>query len=218
MTEGDVVKYVETQLGVSWVDVEAKKSDIRTMITMALDKVAPFYEGHRFVQSSGESVIDLSLHSPMAIEKVYEIKNNQLVSLQEYAFGGTGVVIYDTTYMNRIISYTAFKTLWNELQYQKGKNFKLIDNQLFVDGYNGPVLIDILVRPKVVSDIDDNSIYCSWVKEYTLALTKELLGRVRGKFNVADSPYTLDSAQLLQEAANEKSNLESQLQGEIFVY
>ena len=75
----------------------------------------------------------------------------------------------------------------------------------------------MLVRPYVVSDVDDNSMYCSWVKEYVLALTKELLGRIRGKFNVEGSPYTLDSAQLLSEAASEKSNLEAQLMGEIFV-
>ena len=44
-----------------------------------------------------------------------------------------------------------------------------------------------------------------------------MLGRIRGKFNVEGSPYSLDAAQLLQEAAVEKANLESQLQGEIFV-
>ena len=107
--------------------------------------------------------------------------------------------------------------LWNEIQYQKGKNYKLIGNTLYIDGYNGEVLIDMLVRPYVVSDIDDNSQYCPWVKEYVLALTKELLGRVRGKFNVEGSPYSLDASQLLSEAQQEKANLESQLIGEIFV-
>ena len=111
----------------------------------------------------------------------------------------------------------AYKMLWNELQYQKGMNYKLINNVLYLDGYYDSVLIDILVRPKVVSDVEETSMYCSWVKEYVLALTKEMLGRIRGKFVVDGSPYNLDSAQLLQEAAAEKANLESQLIGEIFV-
>ena len=216
MTESDVKKYVKTQLGISWVDVEAEDKDIKTLITMALDKLAPYYEGHRLVQASGK-VIDLSNHHPLAIEKVYNTKNNQIATMQEYAFGGTGVVLFDASFMNRLISYQAFRMLWNELQYQKGMNYKLIGDTLYLDNYNESVLIDMLVRPVVVSDVEDTSMYCSWVKEYVLALTKEMLGRIRGKFNVEGSPYSLEAAQLLQEAAVEKANLESQLQGEIFV-
>lgn len=216
MIEQDIKTYVKTQLGDSLVDVEAEDKDLDTLIKMALDKLAPYYEGHRFVQASG-NVIDLSEHKPIAIEKVYNVKNDQIVSLQDYAFGGTGVIIYDTSFTNRIISYQAYKMFWDELQYQKGINFKFINNILYLDGYQDTVLIDMLVRPKVISDIDDNSQYCPWIKEYVLALTKEMLGRIRGKFSVDGSPYTLDSAQLLSEAQSEKTNLESQLIGEIFV-
>jgi hypothetical protein len=215
MTNADVRKYVKTQLGISWVDVEAENRDIDELIKMALDKLTPYYEGHRFVQASG-SVIDLSNHHPLTIEKIYSVTSNQIASLQEYAFGGTGVVLFDSSLMDRIISYTSFKMLWNEIKYQKGQNYKLIKDTLYIDGYDGEVLIDMLVRPTVISDIEESSMYHSWVKEYVLALTKELLGRVRGKFVVDGSPYSLDSSQLLSEAQQEKANLESQLQGEIF--
>ena len=216
MTEKDVKDYVKTQLGVEWVDLEISDKDFKKLITMTLDKLAPYYEGHRFVQASGK-VIDLSNHKPLAIEKVYNTKDNQIASMNEYVFGGSGVILFDTSFIQRLVSYQSYKMLWNEIKYQEGMKYKLIDNILYLDDYNDSVLIDMLVRPKVVSDIDDNSMYCSWVKEYTLALAKELLGRVRGKFNVQGSPYTLDSAQLLAEAQAEKSNLEAQLIGEIFV-
>ena len=216
MTETDVLKYVKTQLGVTWVDVEVEKKDIQQLITMTLDKLAPYYEGKRFVQASGK-VIDLSNHHPLAIEKVYNTNNNELMSVQEYAFGGTGVILFDTDMMQRILSYTSYKMLWDELKYQTGMNYKLIGDTLYLDDYNDSVLIEMLVRPKVVSDVEEGSMYYSWVKEYVLALTKEMLGRIRGKFNVDGSPYSLDSAQLLSEAAAEKANLEAQLLGEIFV-
>ena len=216
MTEADVLKYVKTQLGVSWVDVEVEKKDIQQLITMALDKLAPYYEGKRFVQASGK-VIDLSNHHPLAIEKVYNTSNNELMTVQEYAFGGTGVILFSTDMLQRILSYTSYKMLWDELKYQTGMNYKLIGDILYLDDYNDSVLIEMLVRPTVISDVEDTSMYYSWVKEYVLALTKEMLGRIRGKFSVDGSPYTLDSAQLLSEAATEKSNLESQLMGEIFV-
>ena len=216
MTEADVLNYVKTQLGVSWVDVEVEKKDIQKLITMTLDKLAPYYEGKRFVQASGK-VIDLSNHHPLTIEKVYNTSNNELMSIQEYAFGGTGVILFDTNMIQRIISYTSYRMLWDELKYQTGMNYKLIGDTLYLDDYNDSVLIEMLVRPTVVSDVEDTSMYYSWVKEYVLALTKEMLGRIRGKFTVDGSPYTLDSAQLLAEAASEKANLEAQLLGEIFV-
>ena len=216
MTESDVIRYVKTQLGVSWVDVEAEKKDIKEMINMALDKLTPYYEGHRFVQASGK-VIDLSIHHPLAIEKVYNTKEQQLMTLSDYAFGGTGVVLFDVNFMDRLVTYQSYKMLYNEIQYQKGMNYKLIGETLYLDGFYDSVLIDMLVRPIVISDVEDTSMYCSWIKEYVLALTKEMIGRIRGKFNVQGSPYVLDSAQLLQEAASEKANLEAQLIGEIFV-
>ena len=216
MTKSDLAKYIKTQLGFSWVDVEVENKDLDVLIKMALDKLAPYYEGHRFVQASGK-VIDLSNHHPLAIEKVYNIKEFNIMSMQEYAFGGTGVILFDASFMQRLVSYQAYKMLWNEIQYQKGENYKLVKDTLYLDGYYDSVLIDMLVRPQVLSDIDENSMYFSWVKEYVLALTKEMIGRVRGKFTVEGSPYTLDSAQLLSEAATEKANLEAQLLGEIFV-
>ena len=121
MTESEVMDYVKTQLGASWVDVEVGIKDIRRLITMALDKLAPYYEGHRFIQASGK-IIDLSAHQPLAIEKVYNTKDNQTISLQEYTFGGSGVILFDTTFMQRLISYQSYKMLWNEIQYQKGMN------------------------------------------------------------------------------------------------
>ena len=107
--------------------------------------------------------------------------------------------------------------LYNELQYDKGMNYKFIYPTLYLDGYYEDIVIEMTVRPRLLSDIEDTSMYYTWVKEYVLALAKELLGRVRGKFNVEGSPYTMDSAQLLSEAQQEKANLESKLIGEIFV-
>lgn len=216
MTKSELQDYVKTQLGVSWVDVEIENKDFDSLIKMALDKLTPYYEGHRFIQASGK-VIDLSEHHPLTIEKVYNTKDSFLPTLQEYAFGGAGVVLFDSSFMQRLISYDSYRVLWNEIKYQKGMNYKLIGETLYLDDYSDSVLIDILVKPIVISDVEDGSMYHSWVKEYVLALSKELLGRVRGKFNVQGSPYELDSSQLLSEAQQEKANLEAQLQGEIFV-
>ena len=54
-----------------------------------------------------------------------------------------------------------------------------------------------------------------WIRRYTLALTKEMLGGVRGKYQSIPIPgesTTLDYARLLQEASAEKAALIEELQ------
>jgi hypothetical protein len=58
-------------------------------------------------------------------------------------------------------------------KYAKGINFKVIKNTLYLDDYNDNVLTDMLVKPTIISDVED--MLCSWVNEYVLALAKELL-------------------------------------------
>jgi hypothetical protein len=59
-----------------------------------------------------------------------------------------------------------------------------------------------------------NSIGRQWVREYTLALCKELLGLIRSKFTTVPIPggeLTLNGSDLINAAKDEKSNLVTQL-------
>ena len=57
-----------------------------------------------------------------------------------------------------------------------------------------------------------------WIRKYTLALTKEMLGSIRGKYQtipIPGSETTLDYSRLLMEAAAEKDALISQLREDL---
>lgn len=59
-----------------------------------------------------------------------------------------------------------------------------------------------------------NSVGKSWIREYSLALAKEMLGLVRGKFgsvNIPGDETTLDGDTLRSEAQSMKENLITQL-------
>lgn len=59
-----------------------------------------------------------------------------------------------------------------------------------------------------------NSIGRQWIREYTLAVAKEMLGYVRGKYGTVPIPgaeTTLNAADLLADARTEKQNLVTQL-------
>lgn len=80
-------------------------------------------------------------------------------------------------------------------------------------------------RPNLVSDYSNikynfipyrkiNDVGKQWIRKYTLALAKELLGAIREKYNTIPIPggeTTLDGAALRAEAVTEKENLITQL-------
>ena len=91
--------------------------------------------------------------------------------------------------------------------------YKVSEKQGVVDGVSGTdgVVINVSEVPysnPVYGEI--NSIGKVWIKEYTLALTKEILAYVRGKYGTVPIPggeTTLNQADLLADARTEKEAL-----------
>lgn len=221
MTEKVVFKnienYVKTMLGDETVEVELSNKELQIIINQALRKLRPYYSGVRYVQAKGKT-IDVSNHDPIAVTRVWNAGNIQYSTIEDFMFGGVGMMIYDINFTQRFEMMTAYRMLWNELQHQKGENFRLLNNIIYLDGYLDNALIEMTVNIKTVSDVDENSMYADWLLDYTLALAKEVLGRKRGKATLQGSPIQLDSASLLSEAQAEKTHLEDQLVGDIYVY
>ena len=65
-----------------------------------------------------------------------------------------------------------------------------------------------------MGSININSIGKQWIRRFALALTKEVLGQVRGKFGSIPIPgesVTLNSADLLSQAKEEQDKLREEL-------
>ena len=95
MPNEELKNYVKTMLGEDYVEVELTDEALNVIIKQALDKIAPFYDGRRYILGEGK-VIDLSDHSSAIKEilHVYNTTNSNIYSLQEYVFGGNGIMIY----------------------------------------------------------------------------------------------------------------------------
>ena len=82
-----------------------------------------------------------------------------------------------------------------------------------------------IINPNVVSDYSNvgynfaeylniNDVGKQWIRKYTLALAKEMLGAIREKYSsvpIPGSEVSLDGASLRAEAQTEKDNLIEQL-------
>jgi hypothetical protein len=103
-----------------------------------------------------------------------------------------------------------------------GFNDKLYFHYLLVDERNNPVVDS---RTNLVTNVSNvpylnpvyiqiNSVGKQWIRQYTLALAKEMLAYVRGKYGTVPIPgaeVTLNQADLLADARSEKAALLEQL-------
>ena len=63
-----------------------------------------------------------------------------------------------------------------------------------------------------------NAVGRQWIRKYALALAKEMLGSIRGKYQslpIPGSDTTLDYSRLLSEAVDEKNKLIEQLRADL---
>lgn len=78
------------------------------------------------------------------------------------------------------------------------------------EGYTtGAVCVEV-VRESSLEDLRDERVL-QWIFSYALALTKEVVGRIRSKAKSSNVPIELDGDTLLNEAQTEKQTLESSL-------
>lgn len=219
MKSDEVKSYIETMLGGTGdnkVKVELATDDYNEIVTATLAQITPYYSGRRYVVAEQDHV-DLSVHEPVAIVNVYDTSDTILLSAEDFAFGGQNIIIYNSDFTQRFASYIAYKMLYKEYQYQKCQNWKLIGNTLYIHGFNKQTLIEMLVNPRTLSDVEKNSEFYPWVLDYALAKAKEVVGRKRSKYIVEGSPYQLDGDRLLSEGLQEQENLKAKLTGDIFV-
>ena len=219
MKSEDLKKHIEALLGgkgKNKVKIELDKEDFDAIEKKALAQIAPYYSGRRYVVAEKETV-DLSNHNPTAIVNVYDTSDMILLSAEDFAFGGQNVIIYNSDFSDRFASYMAYKMLYKEYSYLKCQNWKMVGKTLYIHGFNKQTLIEMLVNPTSISDVESNSEFYPWVLDYALALAKEVVGRKRSKYTVEGSPYQLDGDRLIQEGTQEQAELESKLTGDIFV-
>ena len=217
MQEKDIIDFCNIELGNKTVNVEITNAEYRTLIEHAIDVVAPWADGTRFVQASGKT-IDLSAHHPLGVRNIWNTQQSDTSTvLKQQFFGSEGLILWDANFLNSIVVYKSYQAMMKELEYQRGMNYELINNVLYLSGFSDSVVIELFVKAKVVSDIDESSKYAPWIKKYTLALAKELLARKRGKTVLNGSPIALDAQQLISEAIAEKTQLESEIDGSIFI-
>ena len=156
----------------------------------------------------------MPIHSDLL--RIQSIEFNDRIRKSHFSFEihGDDIVIYPVPGAARGNASTPyFEKVWFEFLFEeeKSKDALLFGNTAVLNG----VISDASNIPynyQQYSTINDMG--RAWILRYGLAIAKEMLGRVRGKYStvpIPNSEVTLNGSELVSEAASEKSDLITQL-------
>lgn len=218
-----VISHIKSMLGFPKRAIELDKSNYEAAVHRALTKLSstkPLFKIQSFNILAGSQAYDLSeggLDLPYGrgvtdvqrapLETPYtEFNVFQWWRMRTPPHIEAGDIVMDTIYQNEVANVTGTRFDW--MWYPDTKIILLtptpVDSRLGAYEYNA-----------IPSDITEvGPADKGWVVDYALALTKEMLGRVRGKFKGipgTEISVDTDASELLSEAQQEKEALEEKL-------
>lgn len=219
LTKDSISKYITTMLGGNTVKVELNEDDLDQVIQQALDKMRAYYYGVRYIQVNGVNPIDLSSHNIIDIVGIYETGSNGITQLQSQMFLNPGVFIYNSDFKDNYIAYLEYAKLASSYQNVNNLTWKYdsLTGLLYLSKQQECVL-KCRVKVMTPSDIEEDSRWYAWIKDYSLALAKVLVGRKRSKYTLSNGQYQLDGDQLIQEGNADIVRLEEGMAGSFPVF
>lgn len=198
-----IVNYIKTQLGHPVVKIEITDDMIQEFIYNAVRKIANNNCDTAFKQVPA---LPCQVFEAETVIRVYD---NRMIATMS-----SNTDIFSINIIRKGLYSGSLKDISISQAYQDFSSsltthsFKFHDDKLYIDGLTGMVVVEYI--PKV-EDLEFSRVDEDWVTRYALALSKEALGRIRGKFTPGTAPFTMDHEALLSEANEEKQRLEDEL-------
>lgn len=219
--DSEAKRFIKTMLGASNMEIELQDKDYDIIEKQTLDVIAPYYEGTKYIYSTEKEVVNLSNYPEViSVHRVLQNQSDSSDFLQALFLGAPGVYIWDSSTMNSYLQYVSLSWLYNNFLPMKSCTWQYVKPYVYLHGFtsSGSIMLECFVRPTKFSDVDPESDKYPLMKQYALALAKEIVGRTRSRFTIAGSPYQLDGDRLIAEAQAEKADVLARIIPPIRVY
>lgn len=212
----DYVDEVLLKLGQGRVSIEiADDGLIERIIQSAFREIQRYINVTKYATVKYSKCIDLSKCGVLAVTEVMRSKSN----VQNYDFPDA-IYLALSTYpgslnsMSDYRSYVRIRQIRNTLNPDLVFRFDETTSRLYIASqYPEPGSVTIAYIPllKDVSEIN-TPYWQDMLIRLSLALAKETLGRIRGKYVLNNSTFSLDAETLLAEGAKELTEIREHLQ------
>ncbi len=216
------VDYVMKNLGNQIIKIELSDEQVAEVVEMALGELAHYINDTKSITVPYKSVIDTSK---------WPLK----VSVVNYVMRGQSAVNYipvdaiSTYYVNGInngMAGLSLDQIANALSAQQNINalstdldfrFEKDEQKLYVTCNAmkpSTLTIDYMPEYTCVDDIKE-PYWQNYLKRFSLAMTKVILGRIRSKYTLNSSQYTIDGPTMLSEGNQELADIRATLKDNV---
>lgn len=209
MQREEILGYIKRMVTGGVLDCEISDSVIIELIKDAYKKYVPYIGDTKSVTVIAADRVDLREYN------FYDILN--VKKKAQATYGGNQ---FDFENVMKISSLRGFDLVTGILN-----NHNAQDDTVDFSFQNGILFLDMddvgfsQVTVEGIPNVEMEQIKDyraeDWVRRYALALTKEVLGRVRSKFKPQGVPVELDGDTLLSEGREEKERLEQELSDQV---
>ena len=209
VTKEDYVEYINKILGSSIVNIEISQ-DIPYFVESAFKEIKNYITDVRTMTVPYAQVIDLA--GKKVANVVYLMRGHNTSGP-----GGFQDIMYIYSRQSALSTYT-LTDYARYLLVQQNKSmlgtdldfhYDKINEKLYVYAQQAlPTLVTLVYTPdyETVEEITE-PFWQDYIRRLALALVKEAMGRVRGKYDLGSSTYKLDGDKLLAEAQQEQQQI-----------
>lgn len=205
LTEESLIKRTRALLGEPKVKCELTDEQITIFIEDALAEASP-YMGEKFIHEGTGPKIDMRGMDVSAILKVYRRPYSTYSEADVDIFRADRYAQYGAVKLQDIYAAKASVQQWEEA---KASDWTFKDGILYLYNYSSSVSVEY-IKDVSLTGVTSTK-WKNWIKSYVLALCKEALGRIRGKYSPASSPADNDGNTILEEGLQEQKDLKQQL-------
>lgn len=221
MTREQLKQFVKDELNAGIVNLELSDDIIERNIDRALMLSSDYFNYTKFVgadvnKGSGSSgYIELSTltedNSIPTVVAVYPSRN--ILNIDAALLGLGSVFISTMAALNpQLNAYSNMINKLSQLESILGRNAKVIGDKLYMDHYFGEsVTVELIPQQVKIEDIHEGA-WIRFIIDYTAALCKKHIAQARGKYTIDSNPAKTNSAELLEQARDEITKLEEELQ------
>lgn len=219
MTNAQMIDQIKTLLGYPAIDLEIDDAAISTAIQNALLVAKDHIQVRRYKTYTAAKTKDVYQYysysvdlSELDFDIVTEVYRGDFIS----------PYYYDQYYLVNYATRGVPASLAMAMNYQSNaealinRSWKVIGKTLYLDKYYSAITIEFIPNVIGIEDVDD-SYWVNWIMRYSLAVCKEILGRIRGKLVVDSNPYKTDAEALLSESTSEKLALVEEISSKGFL-
>lgn len=217
MTREEYVSYIKRTLGAPIVDVETEPL-LGDIVDDAFRDVRQYITDTRFMTVNYSSKgIDLKDRKVNTVVQIFRTKNPSRITGFEDIYALNTMTSANTSQSNVLMSDYLYRTQLNQLKSTMSTDLDFTYDKetrmLYINTFfPKPTKLTIAYIPEFESVEEVTEDYwVNYIRRLALALAKESLGRVRGKYELSSSLYKLDGSSLVAEGISERDAIRAEL-------